>query len=93
MFSFVSNLQIAIAHANQYLISSKQENDILDEFYSYNEIKYSQHDKVNSQLKMFFGFDPENPETSFYTDLLIIDYSNNIRDMYKLKLNDMTIKK
>ena len=33
MFSFVSNLQIAIAHANQYLISSKQENDILDEFY------------------------------------------------------------
>ena len=27
------------------------------------------------------------------TDLLIIDYSKNIRDMYKLKLNDMTIKK
>ena len=42
---------------------------------------------------MFFGFDAENPETSFYPDSLIIDYSEYIRDMYKLKLNDLTIKK
>ena len=25
---------------------------------------------------MFFGFDAENPETSFYPDSLIIDYSD-----------------
>ena len=93
MFSFISNLQIAKANDNQYLIRSSQQNNTLNEFYSYSAIKYSDHDNVKSQLKMFFGFDSENPEISFYTDFLIIDYSNNVRDMYKLKLNDMTIKK
>ena len=93
ILSFISNVQIAKANDKQYLIRSRQENNKLNEFYSYSPIKYSQYDNLNSQLKMFFGFDSENPETSFYTDLLIIDYSKNIRDMYKLKLNDMTIKK
>ena len=65
----------------------------MKEFYSQNSIKYSQYDKLDSQLKTFFGFDSENPETSFYPDLLIIDDSDYIRDMYKLKLNDMTINK
>ena len=41
---------------------------------------------------MFFGLDTENPETSFYPDFLVIDYSDYVRDMYKLKLNDITIK-
>ena len=40
---------------------------------------------------MFFGFDSKNPETSFYPDSLITDYSDYVRDMYLLKLNDITI--
>ena len=33
--------------------------------YNQNAIEYSQHDSTENQLKMFFGLDTENPETSF----------------------------
>ena len=90
---FISNLLNTKAYANNYLTSSRQEANNLEEFYSDNLIKYNLYDKAESQLKMFFGVDPENPGISFYQDSLIIDYSNYVREMYKLKLNDMTIKK
>ena len=75
------------------LLIGKAEENKLNDFYSVNPIKYSQYDKLDNQLKMFFGFDSENSETSFYTDLTIISDSEYIRDMYNLKLNDMTINK
>ena len=77
---------------NNFLFAKGKEN-ILNEFYSQNGITFSNHDNFDSQLKMFLGFDSEKPETSFYPDLLIISDSDFIRDMYKLKLNDMTINK
>ena len=43
--------------------------------------------------KRFFRFDSENPETTFYPDLSIINDSEYIRYIYNLKLNDMTINK
>ena len=89
----MTNLSFSKAEENKYLIGNRQEEIKLKDFYSQSSIKYSQHDKFNSQLKMFFGFDPENPETSFYSDLLIIDDSDIVRDMYKLKLNEMSNKK
>ena len=93
IFFFICNLLNTKAYANNYLTSSRQEGNNLEEFYSDNAIKYNLYDKAESQLKMFFGVDPENPGISFYQDSLIIDYSDYIREMYKLKLNDMTIKK
>jgi len=92
MFFSISNLLVSKVDANQHLIRSRQEENKLMEPYNQNAIEYSQHDSTENQLKMFFGLDTDNPETSFYTDLLIIDYSDYVRDMYKLKLNDMTIK-
>ena len=88
----MNNLFVAKANENNYLIRNKQEQNKLKEFYSINQIKYSKHDKFESQLKMFFGIDPKNPETSFYPDALIIEDSDYVRDMYKLKLNEMSIK-
>ena len=93
IFFFVGNLLNTKADANNSLTSYRQEGNNLGEFYSDKAIKYNLYDKAESQLKMFFGVDPENPGISFYQDSLIIDYSNNVREMYKLKLNDMTIKK
>ena len=93
IFFFISNLLSTKADENIYGISSKQGGNNSEKFYSNNAIKFHQHDKAESQLKMFFGVDPENPGISFYQDSLIIDYSNYVREMYKLKLNDMTIKK
>ena len=63
------------------------------EFYSQHPITYTQHDKLESQLKMFFGYDSENPGTSFYPDLSLIDDSEIIRNLYELELNDITINK
>ena len=87
----MNNLLVAKADENKYLIRNKQDEIRLNEFYSQNSITFSNHDKLESQLKMFFGFDPENPETSFYPELLIIEDSDSVRDMYKLKLNDMSL--
>ena len=92
IFFSISNFLISKVEANQYLIRSRQEENKLMEPYNQNAIEYSQHDSTENQLKMFFGLDTENPETSFYPDFLIIDYSDYVRDMYKLKLNDITIK-
>ena len=92
MFFSISNLLVSKVDANQDLIRSRQEENKLMEPYNQNAIEYSQHDSTENQLKMFFGLDTENPETSFYPDFLIIDYSDYVRDMYKLKLNDITIK-
>ena len=86
----MNNLLVAKADENKYLIRNEQDENKLNEFYSVNSITFSNHDKLESQLKMIFGIDPENPETSFYPDLLIIQDSDSIRDMYKLKLNDMS---
>ena len=89
----MGNLLVAKSNANHYLIRSRQEENKFDEFYFHNAIKFSQHDRGYNQLKLFFGFDPENPATSFYPDSLIVDYSDYVRDMYKMKLNDMTMTK
>ena len=93
MFFFINNLLVAKADENKYLIRNKQDENKLNELNSNNAITFSNNDKLESQLKMFFGFDPENPETSFYPELLIIEDSDSVRDMYKLELNEMSIKK
>ena len=80
------------ADANIYMTNSKQGENNSEEFYYYDPIRFDKYDQAQSQLKMFFGVDPENPGISFYQDSLIIDYSNYVREMYRFKLNDMTIK-
>ena len=91
IFFSISNLLSTKAEANNYVTNSRGELNNSERFYYENAIKFDQYDKAQSQLKMFFGVDPENPGISFFQDSLIIDYSNNVREMYKLKLNDMTI--
>ena len=76
---------------NLYLDKSKKIDHKLNEFYSQSENEYGQYDKLDSQLKIFFGYDSDNPEKSFYPDLLIINASDYIRDLYGKKLKDMTI--
>ena len=91
---FAINKPIVVkAFENKDLIRVGQEENKFKEIYNHEAIKYVDYDKFENQIKMFFGFDAEYPETSFYPDSLIIDYSDYIRDMYKLKLNDLTIKK
>ena len=74
-----------------YLDKSKEIDYKLKDFNSQNAVEYDQYDKLESQLKIFFGYDSENPEKSFYPDSLIINDSDYIRDLYRKKLKDMTI--
>ena len=89
----MNNLLVTKAAENEYFIRNMPDEIDLKDFYSKNSMSFGQHDKLDNQLKMFFGFDPEKPEASFYPDLLIIDDSDFVRGMYKLKLNEMSIKK
>ena len=70
---------------------AKPTEEKLNEFYSQNVIKYSAYDNSENQLKIFFGYDSEHPEESFYPDSLVINYSDHVRDLYGQKLKDMTI--
>ena len=92
MFFVINNLLVE-AHENKYTNKSMQEEYKLEEFYSMSQINYSEHDRVNNQLNMFFGLDPENQGYTYFPDEIIISDSDFVRDMYKLKLNDMTINK
>ncbi len=93
LFFFLSNLFVSKANENTSLNISRTNKNKFNELFSHNHIKYKEHDNTENQLKMFFGFDPESPEISFYPDSLIINYSEYVRDIYKLKLNDLTMKK
>ena len=64
-----------------------------EKVYFQNSIPYQKYDSFNSQLQLIFGYSSLEPEKSFYPDSLIIDSSNSIRKLYKLKLDDMTIRK
>ena len=90
-FFFMNNSMAMTRGENLYLNKSKEIDLKLKEFYSLNAIEYGQYHKLESQLKIFFGYDSENPEKLLYPDLLIINDSEYIRDLYGKKLKDMTI--
>ena len=92
-FAITKPLVIKAVENKDLIINREEEESKLEEFNSHSAIKYVDYDKFDNQIKMFFGFNAENPETTFYPDSLIINYSDHIRDIYKLKLNDLTIKK
>ena len=55
-----------------------------------NSIPFEKYDSSYNQLRLFFGYSSEKPEKSFFSDISIINTSESIRDLYKLKLNEMT---
>ena len=70
-------------------------NNQFEKSYFKNSIPYSEYDNSESQLQIFFGRwkYPNQSEHIFYPDLSIINTSDSIREIYKSKLNDMTINK
>ena len=90
---FVNNFLVSQAKERSYTFQNNQVENKLEKFYSKNPISYSNYDKITSQLKLFFGYDPDLPYDSHYPDLSIIDDSDSIRNMYEIKLYDMTINK
>ena len=55
-----------------------------------NSIPYEKYDSIENQLKLFFGYSSYEPEKILFSDYIIINTSSSMRELYKLKLNDMT---
>jgi len=55
-----------------------------------NSIAYENYDSIANQFRVFFGYSSHSPEKKLFSDFSIINTSVSIRELYKLKLNDMT---
>ena len=93
IFFFMNNL-IAFGSENKsvFLKSKNIDNEFEEAFFK-NSIPFSNYDNSESQLKIFFGRwrDPNRTENIFFPDLPITKNSDSLRELYKSKLNDMTI--
>ena len=93
IFSFMNNSTAFGSEKKSILLKGKSSDNQFEESYFKNSIPYSEYDNSESQLQIFFGRwkYPNQSENIFYPDLSIINTSDSIREIYKSKLNDMTI--
>ena len=93
IFFLVNNLTAFGSENKSQSVLSKQRDVELEEIFKLNDIPYSEYDNLNNQLKIFFGLYSPKSDINNYPDLSIIDMSDAMREGYRLKLRDMTIKK
>ena len=92
-FNILNNLSVLSLENKSHSIQKNQKDYQFEEIDFKNYIPFSEYDGTESQLKTFFGYSSFEPEKTFYPDLSIISNSDFIRELYKSKLNDMTITK
>ena len=93
IFFLMNNLTAFGSNNKSNSLLTKQRNVELEEIFKLNDISYSEHDNLNNQLKIFFGLYSPKSDINNYPDLSIINTSDALREAYRLKLKDMTIKK
>ena len=93
LFYFFYNLKVIGSENKSDVVKIMYQNNQFEEKYFQNSISYSEYDKPSSQLKSFFGFDINQPEINYYPDLSIINDSDYVREIYRSRLNEMTINK
>ena len=91
IFFFMNNL-IAYGSENKLDFSKDINNgsQFEDKFFQ-NTITFNEYDKLENQLKIFFGGEFESPENTFYPEFSIIKVSDSLRELYRYKLNDMAL--
>ena len=87
------NLTVIGSENKSEVVKIKYGDNQFEKIYFQNSIQYNEYDKSTSQFKSFFGYEPDQSENAYYPDLSIINDSDNIREIYRSKLNDMTINK
>tara|TARA_Y100000589_G_C26962797_1_gene551320 strand:- start:390 stop:770 length:381 start_codon:yes stop_codon:yes gene_type:complete len=92
-FYMLNNLTVLGLENKSHSIQKNQKDYQFEEIDFKNYIPFSEYDTTENQLKTFFGYSSFEPEKTFYPDLSIISNSDFIRELYKSKLNDMTITK
>ena len=91
VFFFMNNLILLGSENKSVFSKSKNIDDNFEEIFFKYSIPYSKYDDLESQLKIFFGRDLDRPENIFYPDISIIHNSDSLREIYRSKLNDMSI--
>ena len=91
---FMTNNLIAIASENKanFLNIGIIDNNF-EKIENSDSILFNEYDYFENQLRTFFGFYSVESEKSYFQDLSIMNESKAIRQIYKTKLNDMTIDK
>ena len=93
IFFLMNNLTAFGSENKSHSPLTKQKYVELEEIFKLNDISYSEYDNLDNQLKIFFGLYSPKSDIYNYPDLAIIDISDAVREGYRLKLKDMTIKK
>ena len=88
-FFLLMNSLKSLSSENKFHPIENQKNYDFDKAYFQNSIPYWKYDSFHSQLKLFFGEKTNLPKSSYYPDLNIINDSDALRSVYRLKLNDM----
>ena len=92
LFSLLMNNPVSYGTENKSIfITGENGDNKFEEAFFENSTPYKEYDNLDSQIKIFLGKDFNYPEKIFFPDLSIVNISNSLREVYKYKLNDMTI--
>ena len=93
MIFLINNLKAFGSENKSYSYQNILKDAELEEIYRLKSIPYIKYDGLKGQLKTFFGLYSPKYEINNYPDLSIVNTSDAIREVYRLKINDMTINK
>ena len=91
MIFLINNLKAFGSENKSYSFQNVRKDAELEEIYRLKSIPYIKYDGLVGQLKTFFGLYSPKSEINNYPDLSIVNTSDAIREVYRLKINDMTI--
>ena len=91
MIFLINNLKAFGSENKSYSFQNIRKDAELEEIYRLKSIPYIKYDGLEGQLKTFFGLYSPKSEINNYPDLSIVNTSDAIREVYRLKINDMTI--
>ena len=89
----MNNLVVIGSEYKSDFQKSKKMEGKFEKIFFKNSIPYASYDNLENQLKTFLGFYSYRAENSFYPDLSIISESDLLREIYRAKLNNMTMNK
>ena len=91
MIFLINNLKAFGSENKSYSFQNIRKDAELEEIYRLKSIPFVKYDRLEGQLKTFFGLYSPKSEINNYPDLSIVNTSDAIREVYRLKINDMTI--
>ena len=79
----------SLASENKLYFGENNKYFDFEQVYFQNSIPYCEYDDIEGQLKSFFGLNSDLSKNNYYPDLNIIYSSDDVREIYRSKLNDM----